>query len=237
MSLVKIEDNDVHTLLINGTTYFDILLYNCYDEINRQINKDKLSQAFDDLLDIYSNLFNLGLSISGYQFIGIILEKNLSLTETIYIRIAYFLLSVGFLISMFGVLLSFITIKYLRGCREENPEFIIVGINKYKTLFQLSNIILYVDCAIFTIPINILIYNGLDYYFAIIYNTFCFILFISGIYFHYNIIISKQAYNITNNDISHANSFNSDIFEKLTNYVWGNTEYKYERNIFKQKNN
>ena len=91
MSLVKIEDNDVHTLLINGTTYFDILLYNCYDEINRQINKDKLSQAFDDLLDIYSNLFNLGLSISGYQFIGIILEKNLSLTETIYIRIAYFL--------------------------------------------------------------------------------------------------------------------------------------------------
>jgi len=237
MSLVKINDDDIHELLVNGTTYFDILLYNCYNETSRNIDKDKLSQAFDDLLDIYSNLFNLGLSISGYQFIGIILEKNLSLTETIYIRIAYFLLSVGFLISMFGVLLSFITIKYLRGCREEEPEFIIVGINKYKTLFQMGNIILYLDCAIFTIPINILIYNGLDYYFAIIYNTFCFILFITGIYCHYNVIISKQAYNVTESDISKANGFNSDICEKLTNYIYGNTEYKYERKIFKQKNN
>ena len=44
----------------------------------------------------------------------------------------YFILSFGFLVSMFGVLISFITIEYLRGCREEEPEFIIAESKKYK---------------------------------------------------------------------------------------------------------
>ena len=74
--------------------------------------------------------------LSGFQFVGIILEKNLSLTESNEMALAYFMLSVGFLISMFGVLISFVTLEYLRGCRDENIEFIVAGIQKYKWIFK-----------------------------------------------------------------------------------------------------
>ena len=153
MSLVKIEDENIHKLLVSGRSYFDILLYNCYDKEKKIIDKEKLSTAFDDLLDNYGDLLNMGIMLSGFQFVGIILEKNLSISSTNEMTIAYFMLSVGFLISMFGVLLSFVTLEYLRGCREENVEFIIAGIQKYKWIFKSADLILYSDCLMFTIPI------------------------------------------------------------------------------------
>ena len=172
-NLVKIEDENIKKLLTQGTSYFDILLHNCCDKEINYIDKTKLSQAFDDFISNYTDLLNLGVSLSGYQFVGIILEKNLSLTNSTDMKIAYFILSVGFLVSMFSVFISFVTIEYLRGCREEDPEFIIVGIQKYKRLFKLGDIMLYLDCILFAIPINLLIYNSLDTNYGIIYNIIC----------------------------------------------------------------
>ena len=233
-NLVEIKQKHIKSLLIQGNTYFDILLYNCYDETRCVIDKTKLSEAFDDLIDNYSNLFDFGISLSGYQFVGIILENNLSTTESLHVRTAYFILSVGFLISMFGVLICFITIEFLRGCREEHPEFIIAGINKYKTLFKLGDIILYANCILFTVPINILIYSSLDYYFGIIYNVLCGILFILGMYFHYIIIVARQQYNVTDQDITKIETFNTDIFAYLNHST--DNRYTYQRKLFARQN-
>ena len=148
----------------------------------KMINKEKLDTAFDDLLDNYADLLNLGIMLSGFQFVGIILEKNLSLTESNEMTLAYFMLSVGFLISMFGVLISFVTLEYLRGCRDENIEFIVAGIQKYKWIFKSADIILYSDCITFTVPINLLIYNSLSLNLSIIYNVICGFLFIMGLF-------------------------------------------------------
>jgi len=227
----KIVNNDIHQLLIRGATYFDILLYNCYDENKRIIDRDKLSTAFDDLIDNYSNLFDFGISLSGYQFVGIILENNLSTTESIHNQVAYFILSIGFLISMFGVLICFITIEYLRGCREESAEFIVAGINKYKTLFKLGDIILYADCLLFTIPINILIYNSLEHHYGIIYNILCCILFALGTGFHYLVIISRQEYNISKDDIEIVDKFNSDILRGVSKMLGCEQEFAYKRKL------
>ncbi len=235
-NLVEIKQKHIKDLLIQGSTYFDILLYNCYDEVNCLIDKSKLSQAFDDLIDNYSNLFDFGISLSGYQFVGIILEKNLSVTEALHVRVAYFILSIGFLVSMFGVLLCFITVEFLRGCREEEPEFIIAGINKYKTLFKLGDIILYANCILFTIPINILIYSSLDYYFGIIYNVFCGLLFIFGMYFHYTVIIARQQYNITDADIAKSETFDSDILKYFGCLMSSDDRYTYKRKLFSREN-
>lgn len=231
----KITDENIKKLICSGTSYFDILIYNCYDSDTQIINKEKLSTAFDDIISNYCDLLSLGISLSGYQFVGIILEKNLSLTESYDMKFAYFILSLGFLVSMFGVLLSFITIEYLRGCREEEPEFIIAGIQKYKTLFKLGDIILYINCILFTIPINILIYNSLDYIYGIIYNISCLIFMFIGIYFHYSVIVCKQQYNITNQDLT--NNLNTDCFGEYYRKYFGENTYTYKRKIYKITNN
>ena len=232
MSLVKIEDENIHKLLISGRSYFDILLYNCYDKEKKIIDKEKLSTAFDDLLDNYGDLLNMGIMLSGFQFVGIILEKNLSISSTNEMTIAYFMLSVGFLISMFGVLLSFVTLEYLRGCREENVEFIIAGIQKYKWIFKSADLILYSDCLMFTIPINLLIYNSLSLNLSIAYNIICGFLFIMGLFIHYMIIVAKQNYNLTDDDLN--NNINiCNKFSTCSSVLCGEDEYTYRRNIYK----
>tara|TARA_B100001121_G_C18686255_1_gene620790 strand:+ start:1848 stop:2552 length:705 start_codon:yes stop_codon:yes gene_type:complete len=232
MSLIKIEDEDIHKLLVSGRSYFDILLYNCYDEEKKMIDKEKLNTAFDDLLDNYGDLLNMGIMLSGFQFVGIILEKNLSLTESYEMTVAYFLLSVGFLISMFGVLISFITLEYLRGCRDETVEFIVVGIQKYKWIFKSADAILYSDCIMFTVPINLLIYNSLELNLSLTYNIVCGFLFIIGIFTHYMIIVAKQNYNLTEDDLE--NNINiCNIFNTFNSLLVGEENYKYKRRIYK----
>tara|TARA_B110000971_G_scaffold189509_1_gene199892 strand:- start:749 stop:1453 length:705 start_codon:yes stop_codon:yes gene_type:complete len=232
MSLIKIEDEDIHKLLISGRSYFDILLYNCYDEEKKMLDKEKLNTAFDDLLDNYGDLLNMGILLSGFQFVGIILEKNLSLTESYEMSIAYFLLSLGFLISMFGVLICFITLEYLRSCRDETVEFIIVGIQKYKWIFKSADLILYSDCIMFVVPMNILIHNSLSLQLSIVYNIICGFLFMIGLFIHYMIIVAKQNYNLTEDDLN--NSYNIyNIFNTFNSLLCGEENYVYKRRIYK----
>ena len=202
MSLHPNEDNqwivDKHCqkLLCKGSTYFDILLYNCYDPSNCTMDIEKLSVAFDDLISVYEKLFDFSLGLSGYQFIGLFLQNGFSNIDFISLQVAYFILSIGFLISLFGVLFCFIIIEYLRGCREEEPSFIIVGIKQYTPIFKFTDKIIYVNCICFLVPINIIIYESLDFPFAVSYNVLSFVLFMTGIFTHKTIIIDKQKYKL-----------------------------------------
>jgi len=193
---INVNNDNIHKLITLGDTYFDILLFNCYEKSNKLIDKDKLDKALDDFINVYKDLFDLGLSIAGYQFVGIILENNLAHIKDIDIRVAYFFLSVGFLFSMFQVFLCYIVMEYIRYSREETIEFLIVGLNKYKIIFKSVDVLFYLNCLLFIIPINILIYDSLDEYFGIIFNSVSIILYSIGAYFHYKIMIRRQKYNL-----------------------------------------
>ena len=80
---------------------------------------------------------------------------------------------------------------------------------------------LYANSILFVAPINILIYNVIDFYFGIIFNISSGFLFILGVYFHYKIIIARQSYNpIIKND-----SFMTDVIGRMLIY-FGNEENK-----------
>lgn len=247
-----IQDDDNRQIILNnlkvGATYFDILLYNCIndDPYGDFLDKDKLNAALDDIVEVYDKLFNFGLTLSGFQFIGLTLERNLKDDESMLIRLAYFILSYGFVTSLFGSLLSFISIEYIKGIREESQEFIISGIKKYKTIFKLADVVLYLDSILFVLPINIMIYNVLDIFFGIIFNVSSLFFFIFGMYFHYTIIISRQTYILKdmndtyNSDICNCNNWSDFTLNKLWNclctYILccGDTSgIKIHRKIFK----
>jgi len=177
----------------NSKTYFDILLYNCYDKENKTINLNKLDKIIDDITDVYQSLFNICITMSAFQFTGLFLQD---ITSSIgpNLEFSYFMLSIGFMFSMFGVLLTFLVIEYMKGFRHESKEFIIIGLNKYKHIFKLADHIIYINSVCFLIPINIIIYKNTNYYMSIIFNIISIILFIFGIYFHHKIIVQKQKY-------------------------------------------
>lgn len=221
------------SVIKQGITYFDILLYNCYNDESKTVDKEKLNASIDDMLGVYEKLFDFSLTLSGYQFVGLFLQNNLGDFTPLYIKIAYFILSVGFLVSMFGALLCFITIEYLRGCRDEEPDFIIFGIKFYSPIFKLSDKIIYLNCILFLAPINLLIYNCLDPYFGIAFNGLSIILFIIGIIFHYFIIIRKQIYHI--GTYNYVNGKKVDIFTNIIGNIYVNICDNPDYNIIKRK--
>lgn len=224
----------------NGSsTYFDILLYNCYDPDKEEINVEKLNKAIDDIVEVYQALFSISLSMSSFQFIGLFLQSNGNSIISLDIKFAYFLLSVGFMVSLFGVLLSFIVIEYLRGIRDEEAEFIIVGINHYKSRFKLADIIIYLNCACFIIPVNILIYKNIGNRFGILYNIMSFFLFFTGIYFHYDTIIKKQKYSYFYSEKKTQRTILFEYLEKFINVIpilpKNNINYNFNRKIYQDK--
>lgn len=182
----------------NSRTYFDILLYNCYDKLTNTIDLEKFNNAMEDIVAVYEKLFDFSLSFAGFQFIGLFLQNEQSGTISFSLEISYFLLSLGFMFSMFGVFLSFIVIEYIKGFRDEDLEFKIAGLTKYKNYFKLTDMIIYVNCILFIVPLNVLIYKNIGYIYGVIYNIMCSILFIFGMYRHYETIIKKQEYKIGN---------------------------------------
>ena len=182
---------------ITDHSYFDIMIYNGivsskdkHDEETIDIN-----DSLDDLISIYDKLFGFGFSLSGYQFIGLVLEKTIVDNDNRYAPLAYFLLAIGFLISLFGSMSSFFILEFLTSIKNEEPEFIVHSLQRYKTIFKgCSEALLYLDCILFLIPINILIYNVLNDTYGLVFNIMSGVLFILGLIFSYCIIIAKQEF-------------------------------------------
>jgi len=178
---------------ITGHSYFDIMIYNGI--VSAKDESININDSLDDLISIYDKLFGFGFSLSGYQFIGLVLEKTIVDNNNQYAPFAYFLLAIGFLISLFGSMSSFFILEFLTSIKNEEPEFIVHSLQKYKTIFKgFSEALLYLDCILFLIPINILIYNVLSDTYGFIFNIMSGILFILGLVFSYNIIIAKQVF-------------------------------------------
>ena len=116
---------------ITGHSYFDIMLYNDIvstyendkkkkpDEQDKEGQGISINDSLDSLISIYDKLFSFGFSLSGYQFIGLVLEKTIVDNDNRYAPLAYFLLAIGFLISLFGAMSSFFILEFLTSIKNE----------------------------------------------------------------------------------------------------------------------
>ena len=164
-----------------------------YFFLHNGIVTNKMSECLDDLIGIQEKLFDFGLTMSGFQFVGLILENSITDMKTQY-KVAYFILSIGFVLSLFGSVLSYITFKFIRSIKNETNEFVIRSMIRYNKIFMLSYIVPFCNSILFMVPLNILIYNILEVYYGIIFNVFSLIIFIAGITLHQIVIVQKQEY-------------------------------------------
>ena len=170
-------------------TYAEMLIYN-----DLKTHK-KITGGLDNLKQVYDKLFGFGLSLSGYQFIGLILEKSFfdDSTNEIY-PFAYFMLAVGFIVSLFGSLLSFCMYQFLEFSKNESDEYIVKGIVKYRRNLSLPHHVLVVNTFCFAVPINILIHTNLKFVYGIIFNVISVILLGTGFPIHKKMITDNATF-------------------------------------------
>ena len=86
-------------------------------------------------IQLHANLFQFGIFMSGFQFVGLVVENQPDATETLRYY-GFFTLCIGFFLSMFSALISFIAMEYFNGIKNEDPEFIVLGVLKFKGFFR-----------------------------------------------------------------------------------------------------
>ena len=126
-------------------------------------------------------------------------------------QIAFFILSVGFIISCFSALLSFCMYEYINGIKLETNEFIVSGLNYFRFYLFIPHPLLLFNTVLFILPFNILMHTALGYDFAIWMNIVSVIL-CSGFWIHLRMIFFEQKYpSIINNNEIIKRRINSDI--------------------------
>lgn len=173
-------------------TNMEIMIENGYNP-SRDFN-DELSSSIDDVVAIYDQLFDSACTLAGFQFIGIVFDKT-AISEDISISsFAYFFFGLGFIVSMFSAMMTFITSTFFKTLRFENKEFIEKSLKKYKPIFYLGYITFFVNTIAFMVPINIILHELIYYPFAICINIASSIVLILGVTFYVLIVHNKQIY-------------------------------------------
>ena len=175
-----------------GRTNMEIMISNGYNPSSDF--KDYLSTSIDDIIAIYDQLFDSACTLAGFQFIGIVFDKT-GISEDISISsFAYFFFGLGFIVSMFSAMMTFITSTFLKTLRFENKAFIEKSLQKYKTIFYLGYITFFVNTIAFMVPINIILHELIYYPFAICINIASTIVVVLGVTFYVLIVHNKQIY-------------------------------------------
>lgn len=161
--------------------------------IHNGIVTESLPDALEDMASIQGSLFDFGITLSGFQFVSIVLETSLVNTTTAT-KVAHFFLSIGFLFSLFGVLVSYIILNYVRSIKQETKEFIVKAMRQHKTFFYLSYVIPYLNSMIFLVPVNLLIHQALDIYYGLIFNSISVVMLIVGLVMHHLVLVKDQRF-------------------------------------------
>lgn len=171
---------------INGHTYTDILLRN-----HISLDDHNTDASMDELLSLYEKLFEYGMFLSGFQFVGLIIDNKPSGVRE---EIAYFLLGLGFFTSIFAALVAFISIEFFKSMKNEDAELVVQGCMKYKQFFRLADTILFLDTGLFLTSLNVMAYSLVRTSLAITLNVIAGILVLFLMFCHYIIVLRRQIY-------------------------------------------
>lgn len=179
-------------MFASGYNNIDICAYNYayIQEVDENFNV-----FLDDLVSTFESLFSFASTLGAFQFVGIIFEKSVVEESTDIVKVSYFFLAIGFLFSILGALTVFVSGLFVRTLRHERKEFALVALNKYSKLFYFGYVALFVNSAAFLVPINILIHELLEIYYAVIVNVFSFLILLFSVIFYGVVIHRKQIFN------------------------------------------
>jgi hypothetical protein len=180
-------------------TNMEIMIANGYNPSNTFT--EQLSSSIDDVIAIYDQLFASACTLAAFQFIGLVFDKTVIDGNFTVSSFAYFFFGLGFIVSLFSAIMTFITSTFFKTLRFENRDFIETSIQKYKTVFYFGYITFFINSICFMVPINIILHELIYYPFAIAINIASLITVILGIIFYILIVHNKQVYTINNREI------------------------------------
>ena len=162
---------------------------------------DTVSEGINDLISIYELLHNFGCTLSGFQFIGIIIDKSIIESSNSGIQASYFYLAVGFVLSLFTAFFCYINIYFLKTLRYENIEFVTTAMKQYNKLFLWCHYSTCFNYIFFIGELNFIVHGSLPKSYAYTTNFISLLFSITSIFLYYKLILRKQRFKCNGNII------------------------------------
>ena len=159
------------------------------------------SEGINDLISLYELLHNFGCTLSGFQFIGIVIEKSILDSGDIGTQASYFYLAIGFLLSLYTAFHCYINIYFLKTLRYENIEFVKFILKKHNRYFSSCFYGIFINYIFFIFQVNGIVHGSLPKSFAFGTNFASLLLLISSVYGYYILILRKQRFKCNGNII------------------------------------
>lgn len=129
----KNEEEVFDKIIPPGRSFIDILAQNNDPE-----------DAVECLKDIYSQLKDQSIFLTGFQFVAISLTEDDTLQEAISIKeLIFFMLTLGFFLNLLAAMMTFTSCEYLTELQGEDPKFIKAGLLTYGNNMRIAEALLF----------------------------------------------------------------------------------------------
>jgi hypothetical protein len=169
----------------SGYKFPHIILYNSINSGNG------VQEGMDTMISFHERLLGFHAFMAGFEFLG--LSFGVDSTDNLG-TISKGFLTIGFLLSGIGSVVSFIAAEYFNGVKNESDEMIVVGFLKYWRFFYLSDLCGFGSTVAFMVAVNVLIHIHLPAWAAFSLNGFTGAAGIVLFIFFKMIILDRQTY-------------------------------------------
>ena len=164
-------------------------------------SSNTVSEGIGDLISIFELLHNFGCTLSGFQFISIIIDKSILETSNSGIQASYFYLAIGFILSLFTVFFCYINIYFLKTLRYENLEFVTTAMKKNNRLFCWCIYLSIFNYIFFIGEVNVIVHESLPKPYAYTTNFASLVFSMISILLYYKLLLRKQRFKCNGNII------------------------------------
>lgn len=169
----------------SGYKFPHIILYNSINSGNG------VQYGIDMLISFHERLLGFHAFMAGFEFLG--LSFGVDSSENLGV-ISIGILTIGFLLSAIGSVVSFIATEYLNGVKNESDEMVVDGLLRYWKFFYCSDLCGFGSTVAFMVAVNVLIHMHLPDWAAFSLNGFTAVAGIILLVSFKKIILNKQTY-------------------------------------------
>ena len=131
-----------------------------------QLNPESKDRVLEYLTNKYARFFELGLALSGVQFIGLTMEFDPDLE----VRISYFLLALCCLGSLFSATMASTMVKFLGASQFESVTFVITALTRYKLWFLFAEFFPFINSIVFLLTVNLMVHSVTTLIYALVFH-------------------------------------------------------------------
>jgi hypothetical protein len=175
---------------------------------NSLLETDNTDQGIESFIAVHTNLMTLHGFMAGFQYVAFDPQLDSNDGKSDIGKWVFGIRYFGLTLSLFGVVISLITIEFLKSSKSEPLDLVVEAVLDYASFFLMSDYLAVLATFMIGLAVNVLIYESLRWEVCLAFNFLTAVGCVGFLFQFWKMILGRQNYG---NDGRH---------------IYGNEEFK-----------